>query len=145
MLIALAWLFFGVFLSLYSVLVVPWLAEKAPALVSAAAPLPTGIIAFIIGLVAEFVGSVLLAIPFMRGRVQRRWVGSMLPAAAFLRVVGSFIAPSGPAPNLAINLLSNLGPMLLLVALGYLGLRMWLEHAPAGRAGDALARVSESP
>jgi hypothetical protein len=132
-LIALAWLFFGVFLSLYSVLVAPWLAEKAPSLVSAAAPLPAGIIiAFIIGLVAEVVGSVLLAIPFIRGRVQPRWVGYMLPAAALLRVVGNFIAPSGPATNLAINLLSNLGPMLLLVALEYLGWRMWLEHAPAG-------------
>ena len=99
----------------------------------------------IIGLVAELVGSVLLAIPFIRGRVQPRWVGYMLPAAAFLRVVGNFIAPSGPATNLAINLLSNLGPMLLLVALGYLGLRMWLEHAPASRAGGALERVSQSP
>ncbi len=126
----------GLFLSLYSVLVAPWLADKAPALVAASAPIPAGIIiAFIVGLVAEFVGSVLLAIPFIRGRVQPRWVGYVLPAAALLRVVGNFIAPSGPASNLAINLLSNLGPILLLVALGYLGFRMWSEHAPASRAG----------
>jgi hypothetical protein len=65
----------------------------------------------------------------------------MLLAAALLRVVGSFIAPSGPASNLAINLLSNLGPMLLMVALGYLGSQMWEEHAPAGRVGDRLERV----
>jgi hypothetical protein len=132
-LIALAWMFFGVFLSLYSVLVVPWLAEKAPSLASAAVPLPARIIiAFIIGLLAEFGGSVLLAIPFMRGRVQPRWVGPMLPAATLLRVAGNFIAPSGPATNLAINLLSNLGPILLLATLGYIGSRMWLEHAAAG-------------
>lgn len=138
-LIALAWLFFGVFLSLYSVLLAPWLAEEAPSLVAASAPLPAGIIiAFIIGLAAELVGSVLLAIPFIQGRVQPRWVGYMLPAAALLTVVGNFIAPSGPAPNLAINLLSNLGPMLLLVALGHLGFRMWLQPAPAGQAGSAL-------
>jgi hypothetical protein len=134
-LIALAWMFSGVFLSLYSVLVAPWLADKAPALVAVSAPIPAGfIIAFIAGLIAEFVGSVLLAIPFIRGRVQPRWVGYVLPAAALLTVVGDFIAPNGPAANLAVNLLSNLGPVLLLVALGYLGFRMWSEHAPAKRA-----------
>jgi hypothetical protein len=131
-LIALAWLFFGVFLSLYSVLVAPWLADQAPALVAASTPLPAGIIiAFIAGLVAEFVGSVLLAIPFIWGRVQPRWVGWVLPAAALLTVVGNFIAPTGPATNLAVNLLSNLGPVLLLVALGSLGFRLWSEHTPA--------------
>jgi len=144
-LIALAWMFFGVFLSLYSVLVAPWLADKAPSLAAASAPLPAAIIiAFVVGVVAEFVGSVLLAIPFIQGHVQPSWVGYMLPAAAFLRVAGNFIAPSGPATNLAINLLSNLGPMLLLVALGYLGSRMRLEH-PASRAEGARASVSGSP
>ena len=70
-LIAVAWMFWGVFLSFYSVLVVPWLAEKAPALVAASAPLPTGfLITFIAGLIAWLVGTVLLAIPFLRGRVQ---------------------------------------------------------------------------
>ena len=131
-LIALALMFFGVFLSLYSVLVLPWLADKAPSLVAASVPLPVGfVIAFIAGLVAWFVGAVLLAIPFIRGRVQPRWVGYVLPASALWVVVGStIIAPSGPATNLAINLLSNLGPVLLLVGVGYLGFRMWSEHAP---------------
>lgn len=131
-LIALALMFFGVFLSLYSVLVLPWLADKAPSLVAASVPLPVGfVIAFIAGLVAWFVGAVLLAIPFIRGRVQPRWVGYVLPASALWVVVGStIIAPSGPATNLAINLLSNLGPVLLLVGVGYLGFLMWSEHAP---------------
>jgi hypothetical protein len=38
--IALAWLFLGVFLSLYGVLVAPLLADQAPSLVAASAPLP---------------------------------------------------------------------------------------------------------
>jgi hypothetical protein len=132
-LIAVAWMFFGVFLSLYSVLVLPWLADKAPSLVGGPAPLPAGfVIAFIAGLVAWFVGTVLLAIPFLRGRAQPRWVGYLLPASALWVVVGDFIiAPRGPAANLALNLLSNLGPVLLLVAVGHLGARMWSEHAPA--------------
>jgi hypothetical protein len=54
----------------------------------------------------------------------------MLPAAALLRVAGNLMAPSGPASNLVINLLSNLGPLLLMIALGALGLRLWVEHAP---------------
>jgi hypothetical protein len=138
-LIALAWLFFGLFLSVYSVLVAPWLADQAPAL--AAASLPTGIlITFLVAMLAELVGTVLLAIPFLRGRVAPRWVGYMLPAAALLRVAGSLIAPSGPASNLAINLLSNLGPVLLMIALGDLGFRLWVEHALAkpGKLGTGV-------
>jgi hypothetical protein len=135
-LVALAWMFFGLFLSLYGALVMPWLASEAPALIAASAPLPTGIIiAFIAGLVVEFIGTILLAIPFMRGRVQPIWVGYLLLAAAILRVVGNFIAPSGPASNLAINLLSNMGPVLFLVAAGYLGSRMWQEERPGKHAG----------
>jgi hypothetical protein len=45
-------------------------------------------------------------------------------------MVGSFvIAPDGPASNLAVNLLSNLGPVLLLGGLGTLGYRAWAERA----------------
>jgi hypothetical protein len=141
-LIALAWLFFGVFLSLYSVLVAPWLADKAPSLVAASAPLPAGIIiAFVAALVAWFAGSVFLAIPFLRGRVQPRWVGYVLLAAALWVVIGNAIlAPSGPATNLAINLLSNLGPVLFLIAVGYLGFRIWSEHALASQAEPSTHR-----
>jgi hypothetical protein len=142
-LIALAWMFSGLFLSLFGALVAPWLAAEAPSLVAASAPLPAGlIIAFVAGLVAELVGTVLLAIPFVRGRVQPGWVGYLLPASALLTVVGDSIATNGPAANLAINLLSNLGPALLLVALGYLGFRLWSEHALAYRAEP---RVQPSP
>jgi hypothetical protein len=131
-LIAIAWMFFGVFLSLYGVLVAPWLADQAPSLVAGSAPLPAGfIIAFSAGLVSQSVGTVLLAIPFIRRRVEPSWVGYMLPVSALAAVVGDLIASNGPATNLAVNLASNLGPALLLVALGYIGLQMLSEHAPA--------------
>jgi hypothetical protein len=46
-------------------------------------------------------------------------------------VIGNLvIAPSGPASNLAINLLSNLGPVLLVIGVGYLGSQM-LSEQPA--------------
>ncbi|MFN8445877.1 MAG: hypothetical protein U0175_34115 [Caldilineaceae bacterium] len=137
-LIALAWMFFGLFLSLYSVLVAPWLAAQVPAL--AAAALPSGIlIAYLTALVSELVGCVLLAIPFFQGRLQPRWVGYALPGAAILTVVGTLLAPSGPAANLAINLLSNTGPMLLMAALGYLGFQMGSNHisTPNARRREA--------
>jgi hypothetical protein len=128
-LVAVAWTFFGIFLSLYAALLMPWLTEKAPALV--AAPLPAGVIvAFLAGLLAWFIGTVLLGIPFIRGRLKPRWVGYALPASALWMVIGNFIiAPSGPASNLAINLLSNLGPVLLLAPIGYLGFRLWADRS----------------
>lgn len=143
-LITLALMFFGVFLSLYSMLVMPWLADKAPSLVAASARPPVGfVIAFAAGLAAWFVGTVLLASPFIRGRVQPRWVGFVLLASALWVVVGNFIiAPSGPATNLAINLLSNLSPVLLLIAFGYLGSRIWVEHAPDNKPEPRVHRSS---
>jgi hypothetical protein len=135
-LLAAAWLFFGVFLSFYSVLVLPWLADEAPSLVAASAPLPVAfVVAFVVGLFAWLVGTVLLAVPFIRRRVDPRWVGYLLPLSAVWVVVGNLIiAPSGPAANLAVNLLSNLGPVLLLVGLGYLGHRMRSEYAARSTA-----------
>lgn len=126
-LVAVAWTFFGVFLSLYAALLLPWLAAKAPALVATGAPLPAGfLIAFISGLAAWFVGTVLMAIPFVRGRLRPSWLGYLLPLSALWVIVGSFvIAPGGPAANPGVNLLSNLGPVLLVGAVGYLGFRLW--------------------
>ncbi len=137
-LIAAAWMFFGVFLSLYGALVAPWLADEAPSLVAADAPTPEGVVvSFAVGLLAWLLGAVLLAVPFVRGPARARWVGYVLPASALWVLVGSFvIAPGGPASNLAVNLLSNLGPVLLLIGLGYLGFRAWAEQrAPAKHVG----------
>ena len=129
-LLAIAWMFIGLFLSLYSVLVMPWLADGAPSLIVTSAPLPIAfVIAFAIGLVAWFAGNVLLGIPFIRKRVQPTWVGYALVASAVWIVLGNLvIAPSGPASNLAVNLLSNLAPVFLLNGVAYLGYRMSAEH-----------------
>jgi hypothetical protein len=136
-LIEMSWMFFGLFLSLYGALVLPWLAAQAPQLVAGSSPTPLGVVvAFTLGLLAWLVGAALLAIPFARGRVRARWVGYVLPASALWALVGIFvIAPDGPASNLAVNLLSNLGPVLLLIGLGYLGFRAWAERASAKHVG----------
>lgn len=130
-LLAVAWMFFAVFLSLYGLLVLPWLAENAPALLAPSTPPPPAIIiSFAIGLLAWLVGTVLLAIPFIRKRAQPSWVGYVLAASGIWGVIGNlFIAPSGPSSNLSINLLSNMGPVLLLVGLGHIGYRLSSEQA----------------
>ena len=136
-LIVVSWTFFGLFLSLYGALVLPWLADQAPRLVAGSSPTPVGfVVAFALGLLAWLLGAVLLAVPFVKGATRARWVGYVLPASALWFLVGSFvIAPGGPASNLAINLLSNLGPVLLLIGLGYLGFRAWAQRTPARHVG----------
>lgn len=137
-LIEVSWTFFGLFLSLYGALVLPWLADQAPRLVAGTSSTPVGlVVAFALGLLAWLIGAVLLAVPFLRGSAGARWIGYVLPASAVWTLVGSFvIAPDGPATNLAVNLLSNLGPVLLLIGLGYLGFHVWAERAPTRLAGQ---------
>ena len=138
-LIEVSWMFFGLFLSLYGALVAPWLADQAPRLVAGSSPTPLGfVVAFALGLLAWLLGAALLAAPFVGGRVRPRWVGYLLPASALWVAVGTLVvAPGGPASNLAVNLLSNLGPVLLLIGLGYLGFRAWAESSPAKDIGQA--------
>jgi hypothetical protein len=134
-LIAVAWTFVGIFLSLFGALIAPWLAEQAPALVATSAPLPTGLIlAFVVGVIAELAGTMLLAIPFLQRGGEPHWVGYALPAAALLTLIGDVIAPTGPASNFAINLVSNVGPVLLMVGFAALGSRLWSERAVVGPA-----------
>jgi hypothetical protein len=101
------------------------LAERAPSLVTASAPPPAALlVAFIAGLLAWFAGALLLGIAFIRSRAEPSWVGYVLGASAVWMPLGNLVlAPSGPASNLAVNLLSNMGSVLLLIALGYLGYR----------------------
>jgi hypothetical protein len=63
--------------------------------------------------------------------VDSRWIGYVLIASAVMTVGGVFVAPSGPATTLTLNLLSNLGPVLLMIAFGDIGCRMWARPAPA--------------
>jgi hypothetical protein len=130
-LLAVAWMFFGLFLSLYGLLVLPWLAEASPSLVASSAQTPGALIAsFIVGLIAWFAGALLLAIPFIQGWARPSWIGYVLVASALWQLIGNLVlAPSGPASDLAVNLLSNMGPVLLLVGLAFLGYRAWCENA----------------
>ena len=129
-LIEVSWAFFGVFLSLHGALIQPWMAKEAPELITGSSSTSLGIVvAFAVGIAAWFLGATLVTIPMVREATGERWVGYLLLASAMWFLVGSFvIAPDGPASNLLANLLSNLGPVLLLIALGWLGLRSWMDQ-----------------
>ncbi len=129
-LLASAWMFLGIFLSYYGLLIAPWLAREAPAL-AAGGQLPPGMLgAFLAVLAVELAGCALLALPFLRHGVAPRAVGVLLPLGALLTIAGDLLAPTGPASNLAWNLATNSGPVVLLVGLGWYGVRM--ARAPAG-------------
>jgi hypothetical protein len=139
-LLAAAWTFFGLFLSLYGMLVLPWLADRAPSVIAPGAPLPvTFVVTFVIALLAWLVGTVLIALPFVRRRTRPSWVGYALIFSGAWIVVGNLIAPTGPASNLALNLLSNMAPVLLMTAIGYLGYGQWRANGP-GAAGSTSRR-----
>ena len=121
-------LMFGIFFSLLGAVLLPYLVQAAPATVKGNGP-PAFFPFFILGTVFEVLGMLLLAVPIVRGFVAERWVGYVLLAAAVLGVVGFFIGGgSGPA-NPLLALLGNLGTLLLMVALGWLGYLLWKAHA----------------
>src|SRR5690606_23344711 len=105
-LMAASWMVFGVFLGLYGALVQPWLAGEAPGLLESPPPVAFSV-TFVIGFATWLAGAFLLA-----GEARDRWVRYLLPGSALWFAVGSFVlAPDGPASDLWLNLLSNMGPM----------------------------------
>jgi hypothetical protein len=121
-------LMFGIFFSLLGAVLLPYLVQAAPATVKGNGP-PAFFPFFILGTVFEVLGMLLLAVPIVRGFVAERWVGYVLLAAAVLNVVGFFIGGPGGPPNVLLTLLGNLGTLLLMVALGWLGYLLWKAHA----------------
>ena len=124
-LVAWFWLFSGVFLNLYAALLMPWLARGAPWLLGPEAEVPLALLlVFASALLALCAGAVFLALPFLRRRMEPLWIGVALPVGAGLALVGDLIARQGPSSTLAVNLFTNLGPVLVALALGWLGLRL---------------------
>jgi hypothetical protein len=121
-------LMFGVFFSLLSALLLPYLVQHAPDTVKGNGP-PAFFPFFIVGTVFEVVGLALLAVPIVRGVVAERWLGYVLLAAAVLGVVGFFLGGGNGPPNPLIALIGSLSSLLLFVALGWLGYRLWTAHA----------------
>ena len=122
-LIGLVAMLFGVFLSLLTAIVLPWLAAKAPDLMKDQNGPPAMFVFFLVAVACLIVGNILMAIPILRGRVGPRWVGYLLIVSALVSIAGFFIPRGGPdsQPSLLLSLFSSLQPLLLFVAIATLG------------------------
>jgi hypothetical protein len=119
-------LMFPFFFGLVSVMILPWLADMAPSVVSGSNSGPPSFFSyFITGTVIQLVGTVLLAILFLGGRLLPRWIGYVFAASSILAVVGFFLNGQNAPSNVIINLISNLSPLLMLAALTYMGHQTW--------------------
>jgi hypothetical protein len=129
-LIAITGLMFPFFFGLASVLIFPWLVDKAPTLVSGSnAGPPAFFIFFITGTILQLIGGVLLAVVFLRGRWQPRWIAFLWAGSAIMAVVGFFLnGPGGPS-NVLISLIGSASGLLLLAALTYMGYQTWSASA----------------
>ncbi|MBV9356036.1 MAG: hypothetical protein JO023_10975, partial [Chloroflexi bacterium] len=76
---------------------------------------------FVLGTLVEVVGSLLLALPMLRGSMRPRWAGYVLVVSAVLAAVSFFLNGPGSATN-ALTIALNIAPAALLVlVLGWLG------------------------
>jgi hypothetical protein len=137
-LIALAQMLFGS-VCLMAATFYSWLGEKAPDLFKDPNPAPLVGVVFLIWFVAMVAGNILMAIPVLRRRVGPRWIGFVLIGAAVMSVV--YMAAALTPPDVVVSLVGGLGPILMCVALGYLGYlgtsdRRAVRVAPAASAAQ---------
>ncbi|MBV9356529.1 MAG: hypothetical protein JO023_13505, partial [Chloroflexi bacterium] len=89
-LIAVTAMMFGIFLGLFTVIVQPFVAVQAPQLMAAQPPVAL-LVFFVLGTLVEVVGSLLLALPMLRGSMRPRWAGYVLVVSAVLAAVSFFL------------------------------------------------------
>jgi hypothetical protein len=136
-LIFLTGLMFGVFFTLMAAVLIPYLTQHAPNLLKGSNGPPALFVFFIAGSLAQVVGCVLLAIQILRGLASQRWVGVVLVLSAVMQVVSFFTG--GSSSNVLQSLISNLGELLILVALAGIGYELWSQTPAAAplRTGSA--------
>ena len=139
-LIALAEMIFG-FVSLTAATLYSWLGSVAPDVFKDPNPAPLVSLVFMIWLVAIIAGNVLMAIAILRRRFAPRWVGFVQIGSAVMSLV--YLAAALTPPSVPVSLVGSLGPILLCVALGYLGYQGVSEKrgVRAERAGIAALRA----
>ena len=114
----------GVFSALQSAIVLPDLATHVPSYANDS-NLPPGFIAlYLVASLFLVVGSVLLAIPLLRGRVSPRWPAFILLLTAVAVVVTTFLYNSASNSPVS-SLIGAISPMILFVALAALGFQTW--------------------
>jgi hypothetical protein len=121
-------LVFNVFFGLLSAVMLPYLATRAPSLITG--QWPPGIVALlIVGVVAWTAGNLLLGVPLLRGNVRPAWPGYLLVGGAVMEIVQFAVGNS----NVVTSLVSALSGLLPFLALGGLGFQLW---RPAGHSSN---------
>ena len=123
-----------VFGSLQSAMVDPWLAAQAPKLAAGFGPPPF----FAFFNIAEgllVLGSLLIAIPIVRGLVAPRWPGFVLLASVVIGIPGYFLFALATDPFG--NLMGQVPVVLLSIALAGIGYQAWLKPEPQVAATTA--------
>jgi hypothetical protein len=126
-LVFIAGMMLGVFGNLVGAMVDPWLATEAPDLANGFGP-PAFFAFFNVEELLLVIGSILLAIPLLRGQVSPRWPGIALLLSVVVGSVGFFLFAI--PTNLASSLMGEVAPLLLLIALAGLGFQTWLKPTP---------------
>jgi hypothetical protein len=116
---------FGIFFSMLSAILLPYLATNAPDVFGGTnSDFPSGFFAFYVtASLCIVVGSVLLAVPLVRGLAFSRWPGYVLLAAAVAGVVGFFLSTPDSTPLIGV-IIAGLNSFLLFIGLGWLGYQM---------------------
>jgi hypothetical protein len=127
----------GVFANLWGAMVEPWLTTRAPTLANGFGP-PAFFAFFNVEELALVVGSVLLAIPMLRGRVSPRWPAFALLLSVAVGVVTFFFVVD--AATLAASVADAVPHVLLLIALAGLGYQAWSKPTP-----EAATNTAQSP
>jgi hypothetical protein len=117
----------GVFGNLWGAMVEPWLATQAPNLANGFGP-PAFFAFYNVEEAALVLGSILLAIPLLRGRVSPRWAGVPLLLSVVIGVFTFFLGVD--ANTLGVSLMDAVPYVLLLVALAALGYQTWAQPSP---------------
>jgi hypothetical protein len=120
-LIALTLMLFGVFFSLQTAFIFPYIAEQAPQL-HAGGPPPSFLPLFILGTLLSTVGPILLSVAMLRGRAPARWVGWVLLLSGVFSAASFFTNGPETPSSLLISLVNSASPLLGAIGLGGLGL-----------------------
>ena len=127
-----------IFLGLLGALIIPWLADKAPALANQQGP-PALFAVFIVGGLSFVIGAILWGVQLIRRRVEPRWVGFVLIVAAVVQLASFF---TGQSNSLLLSLFGALGGLLLVVGLGALGYHTWTMSREEGRVARAAGALT---
>ena len=119
---------FGIFFSLFAAILLPSIAAQLLPLVESDQVPGIGPF-FILGTLLTAFGPILFGIPIVRGRMQPRWPGYLLILSGALSVLAFVVQGPGMSASPVSIVINLASPLLLFVALGWLGWQLWIGES----------------